>query len=89
MTINDPIIAFQSEVQLLGWAETNTRGRTITLQLDGEGDGHPFASARTKQGKSRLFAFIGYATAEQAAVAQKRTNRSYLGDSWTVFNECA
>lgn len=51
MTENDPIIAFQGEVQLLGWGETNTRGRTITLGLPSEGDGHPFSEARTKQGK--------------------------------------
>lgn len=51
MTADDPIIAFQGEVQLLGWSETNTRGRTITLQLGDEGEGHQFAAARTKQGK--------------------------------------
>ena len=52
MTPTDPIIAFQSEVQLIGWAETNARGRTITLQLNEDGEGHPFAAARTKQGKT-------------------------------------
>lgn len=52
MNANDPIIAFQGDVQLLGWGDTSTRGRTITLQLTDEGDAHPFATARTKSGKN-------------------------------------
>jgi hypothetical protein len=51
MNESDPIIAFQGEVQLLGWGETNTRGRTITLQLDNSSEGHPFSTAVTKSGK--------------------------------------
>ena len=51
MNTDNPIIAFQGEVQLMGWGETNTRGRTITLQLGEEGDGHPFSTAITRQGK--------------------------------------
>jgi hypothetical protein len=51
MNATDPIIAFQGEVQLLGWSETNTRGRTITLQLDNSTEGHPFATAVSKSGK--------------------------------------
>lgn len=47
----EQIIAFQGEAQLLGWSETSTRGRTITLQLPAEGEGHPFSTAVTKQGK--------------------------------------
>lgn len=49
---DSPIIAFQGEVMLLGWAETSTRGRTITLQLGPDGEAHPFATARTKSGKT-------------------------------------
>jgi hypothetical protein len=47
----EQIIAFQGEAQLMGWSETNTRGRTATFQFDQEGDTHPFAGARSKQGK--------------------------------------
>lgn len=44
-------IAFQGELQLLGWSETNTRGRTVTFQLGEEEESHPFKDATTKQGK--------------------------------------
>lgn len=38
----EKIVAFQGEVMLLGWADTSTRGKTVTFQLTEEGDGHPF-----------------------------------------------
>ena len=46
----EQIIAFQGEAQLMGWSETNTRGRTATFQFNQEGDTHPFSGARSKQG---------------------------------------
>jgi hypothetical protein len=54
MTETDQIIAWKGEAQLLSWGDTSTRGRTITLQLapDDTGDAHPFATARTKSGKT-------------------------------------
>jgi hypothetical protein len=52
VTEDDPIIAYQGQVQLLGWGDTSTRGRTITLQLSDDSDAHPFSTARTKQGKT-------------------------------------
>lgn len=43
---------WHGEVQLLGWSETNTRGRTITLQLNEDEDTHPFKYSNTKSGKT-------------------------------------
>lgn len=51
MTDSVPI-AFQGDVMLLGWADTNSRGRTVTFQLGVDGESHPFAYSRTKQGKN-------------------------------------
>lgn len=45
------MIAFQGEVMLLDWSETAKGGRKIVLGLDAEGDTHPFALARTRQGR--------------------------------------
>jgi hypothetical protein len=50
--VNDKIIFFQGEVQLLSWGDTSTRGRTITLQLPEEGEEHPFKHSQIKQGKT-------------------------------------
>ena len=47
----DAVIFYQGECQLLQWSETSSRGRTATFQFGEEGDSHPFADARTKQGK--------------------------------------
>lgn len=45
-------IFFTGDVQLLGWGDTSTRGRTITLQLDGEGLSHPFRGVGIKSGSA-------------------------------------
>lgn len=44
-------IAFHGELQLLGWSETNTRGRTVTFQVDGDDVDHPFKTFTTRKGK--------------------------------------
>lgn len=44
-------IAFQGEVMLLQWAESSTRGRTVTLLLGDEGESHPFRDFTIRQGK--------------------------------------
>lgn len=44
-------IAFQGEVMLLQWAESSTRGRTVTLLLSDEGEAHPFRDFTIRQGK--------------------------------------
>lgn len=46
------IIFFQGEMQLLGWGDTNSRGRTVTFQLTDEGDEHPFKHCQTRKGKT-------------------------------------
>ena len=49
---------WQGEVQLLGWSETNTRGRTITLQLGEDEETHPFKYSNTKHGKTSGKRFV-------------------------------
>lgn len=48
----DSKIFWQGETQLLGWSETNSRGRTVTLQLNEDEDVHPFKFVTTKSGKT-------------------------------------
>lgn len=43
-------VSFTGEVMLLSWSESNSRGRTIVLQLDEEGDEHPFKKFTVKRG---------------------------------------
>jgi hypothetical protein len=47
----EKIVAFKGETMLLAWAESNTRGRTVTFQLPEEGDEHPFRHMTVKSGK--------------------------------------
>jgi len=44
-------IAFQGEFQLLGWAESHTRGRTVTFQVDEECADHPFKAFTVRAGR--------------------------------------
>ena len=50
--MTDKTTFWHGEVQLLGWSETNTRGRTVTLQLNEDEDQHPFKHSNTKAGKT-------------------------------------
>jgi hypothetical protein len=45
------VIAVQSEVMLLAWAESSTRGRTVTLLLPEGHEEHPFKRFAMKSGK--------------------------------------
>lgn len=49
--MSQEMIAYQGEVMLLGWAETNSRGRTVTFQLSEDGDSHPFREHKVRSGK--------------------------------------
>ncbi len=44
-------IAFQGEIMLLNWAESSTRGRTVTFLLSEDGESHPFKDFTIRQGK--------------------------------------
>jgi hypothetical protein len=47
----DQIISFKGEVMLLQWAESSTRGRTVTFLLDNDSESHPFRDFTIKSGK--------------------------------------
>ncbi len=56
--MTDKTTFWQGEVQLLGWSETNTRGRTITLQLGEDEETHPFKYSNTRHGKTSGKRFV-------------------------------
>lgn len=49
--MSEEIIAFQGELMLLQWAESSTRGRTVTFLLDNDAESHPFRDFTIKSGK--------------------------------------
>lgn len=52
MNETEKLVAVNSEVQLLGWSETSTRGRTVTFQLPMDETTHPFKDYSIKSGKT-------------------------------------
>lgn len=79
------IISFQGEVQLLGWAETNSRGRTITLQLDASSPGHPFSEARTTQGRrsGQRYAIVMVEIGDD----EKPVEKTYSQQAWLLCRD--
>lgn len=51
-------IFFQGEVMLLRWGDNSTNGRTITLQLDSEGDRHPFSTLKSGAAHGQRIALV-------------------------------
>lgn len=49
--MSSPPIAWQGECMMLQWAESSTRGRTITLLLPEDSETHPFRDYSYKSGK--------------------------------------
>jgi hypothetical protein len=49
--MSDVPVAWQGEVMLLQWAESSTRGRTITFLLPEDEETHPFKDFSFKAGK--------------------------------------
>lgn len=69
-------IAFQGELMLLNWAESSTRGRTVTFLLDDDGESHPFRDFTIRQGKragQRFMAVLVQIDENEQPVQQRRT----------------
>lgn len=49
--VTNPTPFWSGETLLLGWGETSTRGRTVTLLLPEDDEQHPFRDLAVKQGK--------------------------------------
>lgn len=49
--MSDDVVAWQGEMLLLGWAESHTKGRTVTFLLPEEGQEHPFKAFTVSKGK--------------------------------------
>jgi hypothetical protein len=49
--VDEQKIAFQGELMLLNWAESSTRGRTVTFLLGEDTETHPFKDFTIRQGK--------------------------------------
>jgi len=43
-------VCYSGEVMLLAWAESNTRGRTVTFQMNEDGEAHPFKDMTVRKG---------------------------------------
>lgn len=52
-------IAYQGEVQLLGWSESDKGGRTVKFQCGGDDAEHPFKRFRSKARFAVVFVEIG------------------------------
>lgn len=69
-------IAFNGEVMLLQWAESSTRGRTVTFLLNDEGESHPFRDFTIKAGKragQRFMAVLVQIGDDEQIVEQRKT----------------
>lgn len=56
--MSDSNVALQTEVMLLGWSDTSTRGKTVTFQLPEDSEVHPFKEFAIKSGKTAGQRFI-------------------------------
>lgn len=71
-------VAFQEEMMLLGWAESSTRGRTVTFLLNEDSEEHPFKGFTMKQGKraGQRFMVVGVEiNDDETAVEQPKEPR--------------
>lgn len=69
-------IAFNGEMMLLQWAESSTRGRTVTFLLGDDGESHPFRDFTIRQGKragQRFMAVLVQIGDDEQPVEQRRT----------------
>lgn len=77
----EKIVAFQGEVMLLNWAESNTRGRTVTFQLPEEGEQHPFRHFTVKSGKKagqRFMQVLVQIDDDETPVERKPSQTAFL-----------
>jgi hypothetical protein len=75
------MISWQGETMLLQWAESSTRGRTITLLLPEDEDTHPFRDFTIKSGKragQRFMCVFVQIGDDEAPVAQPVSTESVL-----------
>jgi len=69
-------IAFQGELMLLNWAESSTRGRTVTFLLGEDTETHPFKDFTIRQGKragQRFMCVMVQIDENEQPVEQRRT----------------
>lgn len=85
-------IAFRDELMLLNWAESSARGRTVTFQLNEEGEAHPFKDFTIRQGKragQRFMAVLVQIDDDEQPVEQRVTSSQQAAilckspDFWT------
>lgn len=82
-------IAFKGEMMLLQWAESSTRGRTVTFLLDNEGESHPFRDFTIKAGKRAgqrfMCVLVQIGDDEQPVAQQQPSQLAYLFCKDTAF----
>jgi hypothetical protein len=81
MSQTEKIVCFAEETMLLAWAESNTRGRTVTFQLPEEGDEHPFRHFTVKTGKragQRFYMTLVQIDDDERPVERKPSQDAFL-----------
>lgn len=77
-------IVFHGEIMLLGWADSSTRGRTVTFLLTEDSDSHPFKDFTIKSGKrsgQRFMCALAEIGDDEQPVRQEQRN-SQLAYLW-------
>jgi hypothetical protein len=77
-------IVFHGEIMLLGWADSSTRGRTVTFLLAEDSDSHPFKDFTIKSGKrsgQRFMCALAEIGDDEQPVKQEQRN-SQLAYLW-------
>jgi hypothetical protein len=84
--MNAAHIAFQGELQLLGWAESDKGGRTVKFQVAGEDAEHPFKRFKSKARFAVVLVEIGD---DEQPVTQPDAPVSQTSSGLRLSNECA
>lgn len=81
MSDTEKIVCYSAEVMLLGWGDTNTRGRTVTFRLAEEGEEHPFRHFTVKNGNrsgQRFLMTLVQLAEDEEPIVQTPAQLAYL-----------
>jgi hypothetical protein len=78
-TISDKHTVYAGEARLMNWADTSSRGRTVTFELPPDSDTHPFRDLAIRQGKKAgqrfMLAVVQIDDQEEPVEQQKRLSQ--------------
>lgn len=84
-------IAYQGEIQLLGWAESDKGGRTVKFQCSGDDEEHPFKRFKSKARFAVVLVEIGddEQPVPQPDIRHGPLEVTPIGGGLRLSNECA